>query len=488
MASSGSPAAEQNALGLFAERTDVGNVSRPGACAYDAEQQIYTIEGSGANIWHDHDDFCFVWKRITGNFIVSARASFVGAGVEPHRKLGWMVRASLDTAAANINTGIHGDGLTTIQFRRTSGAPTEEVRFGIAGPDVIQLERKGNSYIMSAAHFGEPFVAEQVADIALGDEVYVGLYVCSHNDAVSEQAMFQNVRVTVPAKENFVPYQDFLGSQLEILDVESGARRIIYSSPEVFEAPNWTPDGSALIYNSKGRLYRFDLATRVPTAIDTGFATKNNNDHLISFDGTLLGISHHSADDQNQSIVYTLPIGGGTPKRITALGPSYLHGWSPDGKTLAYTGARGGQFDIYTISADGGAETQLTNNPGLDDGPEFSPDGRYIYFNSTRSGNMQLWRMRPDGSVQEQLTDDEFNNWFPHLSPDGQWIVFLSYYEPVAPESHPPYKRVYLRRMPAGGGTPKVVAYLYGGQGTINVPSWSPDGKQVAFVSNTAID
>lgn len=478
---------DRNALGLFEAQTDVGTVSRPGACVYDGEQQAYTIEGAGANIWGDHDDFHYVWRRMTGNVIVSARVQFIGAGVDPHRKLGWMVRASLDPSAANVNAAVHGDGLTTLQFRRAAGAPTEEVQFAITGPDVIQLERKGDTYIMSAAHVGDPLIAEQVADIALGDEVYVGLCVCSHNDDVGEQAIFRNVRVVVPARDDVAPYQDRLGSNLEILDVESGHRQIIYRSPEVFEAPNWTPDGEALIYNSNGHLYRFDLSTKTPVMIDTGFATRNNNDHVLSSDGKMIAISHHSADDENSSIVYTLPIDGGVPRRITAQGPSYLHGWSPDGKFLAYTGARNGAYNIYTISVDGGEETQLTRTEGLDDGPEYSPDGNYIYFNSSRSGTMQIWRMRPDGSAQEQLTSDEYNNWFPHLSPDGQSIVFLSYSKAVDPQAHPPYKQVYLRRMPAHGGAPKVVAYVYGGQGTINVPSWSPDSKRIAFVSNGAM-
>jgi hypothetical protein len=302
----------------------VGTISRPGWCTYDPEQQTYTVEGSGANIWDNHDDFHFVWKRMTGNFIVNAQAEFVGSGVEPHRKLGWMIRPSLDGDAANINTGIHGDGLTTLQFRRTAGGPTEEVRFSITDVDVIQLERTGTTYRMSVARFGDPFVTEQIVDIELGDEVYVGLYVCSHNDAVSEQATFQNVRIVIPAKDDVVPYQDYLGSHLEILDVDTGHRRSIYSAAEPFEAPNWTPDGTALIYNSGGRLYRFDLVQQTPAVIDTGFATKNNNDHVLSFDGSMIGISHHSADDHGHSIVYTLPTGGGTPTRVTSQGPSYL--------------------------------------------------------------------------------------------------------------------------------------------------------------------
>jgi Tol biopolymer transport system component len=162
-----------------------------------------------------------------------------------------------------------------------------------------------------------------------------------------------------------------------------------------------------------------------------------------------------------------------------------LHGWSPDGKSLIYTGIRNGEADIYRIAAKGGAETRLTDAKGLDDGSEYTPDGRMIYFNSERSGRMQIWRMKVDGSQQEQVTNDEFNNWFPHVSPDGKSLVFLSYGAEVAPGDHPFYQHVYLRKMPLAGGTPSVIAYVYGGQGSINVNSWAPDNRTIAFVSNS---
>jgi Tol biopolymer transport system component len=289
----------------------------------------------------------------------------------------------------------------------------------------------------------------------------------------------------VPAGDSFVPYRDYIGSNIEILDVATGRCEIIYRSPESLQAPNWTKDGAALIYNSNGKLHRLDLATRVPTEINTGSATANNNDHVLSFDGKLLGISS-SPPDEGKSIIYTVPVEGGEPIRVTPLGHSYLHGFSPDGRELVYTGNRNDELDIYKISIDGGEEERLTDAPGVDDGPEYTPDGKWIYFNSSRTGRMQIWRMLPSGHDQQKVTDDGLNNWFPHISPDGKQIVFLSFGPDVDPADHPFYKQVYLRLMPIEGGPPKVIAYVYGGQGTINVPSWSPDGKRLAFVSNTA--
>ncbi len=478
-------AAQPKALGVFESESDVGQVAKPGRARYDAATQEYTVTGSGTNMWAGSDEFHMLWKRLKGDFILTARARFVGKGVEPHRKVGWIVRSSLESNAPHVNATVHGNGLTSLQFRRAAGGPTEEIQSTLQGADVIQLERKGGTYIMSVARFGEPFVTEQTTNAALGDEVVVGLYVCSHNKDVEETAVFSNVRVTVPASDRLVPYRDYIGSDLEILDVQSGLRRVVYHTPDSMQAPNWTRDGKALIFNRNGRLYRFDLATGAPAELNTDFATHNNNDHVLSFDGKTIGISNHSAEDGNKSIVYTVPLAGGKPRRVTAQGHSYLHGWSPDGKYLIYTAERNGDFDIYRIPAAGGEEINLTKNKGLDDGSEYSPDGKYIYFNSVRSGSMQLWRMKADGCDPQQVTNDEYNNWFPHVSPDGKWIVFLSFGKDVRPDDHPFYKRVYLRLMPIAGGQPQVIAYVYGGQGTINVPSWSPDGKRVAFVSNS---
>ncbi len=254
---------------------------------------------------------------------------------------------------------------------------------------------------------------------------------------------------------------------------------MIYQAPGVIEAPNWTRDGHSFLFNSKGRMYRLPSTGGEPELVDTGFANHCNNDHGLSPDGRQLAISHHGPD--GKSLIYLLPSTGGVPKLLTATGPSYWHGWSPDGQTIVYCAERNGNFDVYSIPVTGGEEKRLTTAPGLDDGPEYSPDEKFIYLNSARKGRMQIWRMRPDGSEQEPVIADDYNNWFPHPSPDGKWIVFLSYDKDV--EGHPANKDVQLRLLPLRGGPIQVVAKLYGGQGTINVSSWSPDGRRLAFVS-----
>ncbi len=272
-------------------------------------------------------------------------------------------------------------------------------------------------------------------------------------------------------------------SILEIMDIETGIRTPLAEFEDLIEAPNWTQDGRYLVYNSNGYIYTLDLETMERRRLDTGIATRCNNDHVLSPDGKQIAVSHHPAED-GKSRIYILPFEGGEARLVTPLGPSYLHGWSPDGQTLSYCAERNGQFDVYTISVTGGEETQLTNEPGLDDGPEYSPCGNYIWFNSTRSGLMQIWRMDKDGSNPTQMTFDQSNNWFPHISPDGQKVVYLTYKKgDVEPNQHPANKNVEIRLMSAEGGEYTTLVKLFGGQGTLNVNSWSPDSKKFAFVS-----
>ena len=272
-------------------------------------------------------------------------------------------------------------------------------------------------------------------------------------------------------------------SILETVDVFTGERKFLKEFDHVIEAPNWTKDGKFLVFNSNGRMFTYEMATGEVKEINTGFAIDCNNDHVLSPDNSELAVSHFTNEDAT-SRIYILPLSGGAPRLVTENGPSYLHGWSLDGKRVAYCAERNGQYDIYTISVDGGEETQLTNLPGLDDGPEYSPDGKYIWFNSVRTGLMQVWRMEADGANPTHMVNEESNNWFPHVSPDNQWVVYIAYKKgDVEPGDHPANKNVELRLIPAAGGESKTIVSLFGGQGTINVNSWAPDNRTIAFVS-----
>jgi hypothetical protein len=231
--------AQKFPLGIFDAQTEVGNAKK-GMSKYNAQTQEYTITGSGTNIWATHDEFQFLYKKMSGDFILTTNAAFIGKGVEEHRKWGWMVRQSLDTSSPHVNAVVHGDGLTSLQFRRTAGATTEEKKSTLTHADVVRLERKGNRYYMSVAKNGELFVMDSV-DLDLGDDVYVGLFVCSHNNTVSETAVFHNVRITIPAPATLVPYRQYLGSQLEIMDVATATSKIIFQSARSIQAPNYMP-------------------------------------------------------------------------------------------------------------------------------------------------------------------------------------------------------------------------------------------------------
>jgi hypothetical protein len=495
-----------NRAGIFESHGDVGTVLHAGSVDFDAAKQTYMMTGSGENMWSTQDAFHFAWKKASGDITLTADISFLGKGAQEHRKAVLMVRQSLDADSAYADVALHGNGLTSLQYREEKGAATHEIQANVSAPKRLRLVKRGAYFsLWLADEHGKFQLASGSTRISLQEPFYVGIGVCSHDANVTEKAVFSHISFDVKpdapplsndstaAKAN-ANASATLYSTLEVITVASTDRRVVYVAPERFEAPNWMPDGRHLLFNRDGHIEKIPVAGGTPQFLDTRFATRCNNDHLISPDGTQFGISDNSQED-HKSLVYIVPIGGGAPRRITQKSPSYLHGWSPDGKTLAFVGERNEDFDIYAIPAAGGEETRLTTAKGLDDGPEYSPDGQYIYFNSERTGHMQIWRMRPDGSEQEQVTFDEDNNWFPHISPDGQWMVFLTYDRSVS--GHPENRDVSLRLISLKEATAganatasnfkaakiTVLAKLFGGQGTINVPSWSPDSKQLAFVN-----
>lgn len=471
---------------VFNTAQNVGNPKISGRMIYHPDNQSYELSGAGSNMWFDKDEFFFAARQVSTDFILTSRVEILTPTGDAHRKIGLMIRQNMDTDSPYADIILHADGLLSLQYRTKKGGITEEIRFTEQHAQYLQLEKKGNKILARIAQAGKALSSSKEIELQFESPYWVGMVACSHHADQIVSGLFSNVRFDIPAADGVDGYKNQSASRLEILDVESGDRKVIYATDKHIEAPNWSRDGKFLIYNSGGKLHKFDLEKGTSSEIYTGRAVNNNNDHGISFDGKILAISNHTSENgKSNSIIYTLPVDGGEPFRVTEKGPSYWHGWSPDGQLLVYCAERNGDYNVYQIPAKGGQEKQLTTAAGLDDGPEYSPDGKHIYFNSTRTGTMQIWRMKPDGSDQEQVTFDQYNDWFAHPSPDGKSLIYISYSPEVPATSHPHNQRVMLRMQPTSGKEVKVLAHIYGGQGTFNVPSWSPDSKKVAFVSYT---
>lgn len=480
--------------GIFEAHSDIGDTPKPGALEFDRAANSYKMTGGGANMWGAADAFHFAWTRMSGDLAISADIRFLGDGVDPHRKAVLVVRQGLEAGASYADAALHGDGLTSLQYRVEANGPTLEKRSDVAGPSRLRLERRGDRFTLLAGRPGESLKAAEPVTLALRDPVYVGIGVCSHNAAVLETAVFSNVALAPLAQQQQQSAQQQrprVRSKISVYDLRSKSVKVVYTEDRLYEAPNWSPDGSYLLVNAGGALFRLspDAPDAKPEPVNMGAIRGANNDHGISPDGKLYVISARGPAGSSQ--IYVMPSTGGNEKLLTPKSPSYYHGWSPDGKWLAYTAQRDGEFDIYRISPNGGEEERLNTAKGLDDGPDYSHDGKWIYVNSERSGNMRIWRFPADGagpndSKAEQVTNDEYEDWFAHPSPDGKLIVLLSY--PKGTKGHPANLDVKLRLMKTPGKKAKIVVpqtihSLFGGQGTINVNSWSPDSKRFAFVS-----
>ena len=475
--------------GLFESHADIGITPTAGSIQYDAATNEYRVTGGGDNVWAAQDAFQFAWKRLTGDVRLTADVHFVGAGAVAHRKAMLMVRQDLTPGSAYADVALHGDGLTSLQFRPAAGAITQELRSTLNAPVRIRIERRGNQFTISAGKPGEELTSTGPQSVELTGPVYVGIGVCSHNAAVLETAVFSNLQIEPLAATAPAPRYR---SSVTVFDTATRLSHVVYTADEVVEAPNWSRDGKFLMVNTGGNLYRLPLDSAPPALqkIDLAGSLKCNNDHDFSRDGKLLAFSA-SSPSSRQSQVYSANADGSDVKLMVSAAPSYFHGWAPDGKWLAFVGQREGKFELYRVPVSGGAEQRLTSARSYDDGPDYSPDGKWIYFNSSRSGGWDIWRMPAEGAGQgdtaaERVTSDELEDWFPHSSPNGKWIVFLSF--PKGTENHNgKMEGVQLRMIAAPGRKMKppkiqVLTTIYGGQGTINVNSWSPDSRQFAYV------
>jgi TolB protein len=471
-------------LGLFQGQSDVGSVTPPGTATYNRAGDSYTLTSAGANLWGTTDAFHFLWKKVSGDVTLTADIDFPETAGEhnPHRKAILIFRQTLDAGSAYADAALHGVGLTALQFRREPGAITEDLELSsVAAPRRLRIEKRGDTFTMYVASASDAPLHQTGASVQLHlqEPFYVGLGLCSHDPDKMEKAVFSHVTLeTTPP----LPPTLALYSTLTTIGDDADFRRdvIVWSAPGHFEAPNWSRDGKTLLFDQDGRIMTVSVDGGTPQPLDIGDATHCGGSHGLSPDGKLLAISC-ATPGKPETRVYIVPVAGGTPRLVTEHPNSWFHSWSPDGKTILFSRPDHGSLNIFAISADGGEEHALTTGTGTSDDPDYSPDGRYIYFNSDRGGSMQIWRMHPDGSSPEQLTSDNFVNWTAHPSPDGKSIVFISYEQGTA--GHPANKPIALRIMTLSDRRIHVLFRLIGGSGTMNVPSWAPDSKRLAFVS-----
>src|SRR5665213_513166 len=333
-------------LGIFEGHSDVGKSLHPGSANFDASTQTYTVTGSGADMWAAEDDFQFLWKKMSGDVALSADIRLVGTTGHQHRKAVLMLRQSLDSDAEEVDLALHADGLTALQYRDAKGENLRNIQSAVSAPRRVRIERRGDYvYAFVSDAGGKLIPAGASTKLAFGSPVYVGLGICSHDKNVTETAIFSNVKL-----EQLSPSQGkpALYSAPEHIDVRSTSRQVIYVAPVRFETPNWSGDGKSLLFDQGGMMRKFVLGTAMePTVVPTGSRTKILGDHGVSPDGTMIQISDSSGDGTSR--IYVVPAEGGEPRLVTKNGPSYTHGWSPDGKTLAFEGMRDGALQVYTI-------------------------------------------------------------------------------------------------------------------------------------------
>jgi catechol 2,3-dioxygenase-like lactoylglutathione lyase family enzyme len=475
-------------LGLFDGQSDIGSVVPAGTGQYDPAKGVYTLTSAGANTWYRVDDFHYVWKKASGDLALTADVSFPPHAYDhepnPHRKAILMFRQTLDAGGIYADVGVHGSGLTALQYRGVRGANTQDIEINIAAPRTVRLEKRGDVFTLFLSMKGEPL--HQVGasiKLHLKEPFYVGLGAVSHDVATTDRVEFGHVALQpvepVASDTRLVQY-----STLETIETDDQFRRamMIRTVPGYLQSPNWAPDHKSIYVHEDGRVTRIPYLTPeaggAPQKIEVGRLVGCSGNFGLSPDGKWLAVSCAETKGAPHQ-VYLLPAGGGsTPRKLTkGESASFFHAWAPDSQTIAFTRGSAGKADIFTIPTAGGTEVRLTSDT-VDDGPDYSPDGKLIYFDSSRSGTTQIWRMKPDGSAAEQVTDDDRVNSSPHVSPDGKTVAFLS--QPLNSDQN--IGDAALKIISTGDGLIRTIVEFQGNRGSLSMYGWG-DAKHVAFVS-----
>jgi catechol 2,3-dioxygenase-like lactoylglutathione lyase family enzyme len=481
-----------SSLGLFEGQSDVGNVTPAGTANFSPATGVYTLTAAGANTWYHVDNFHYLWKKASGDLVLTADVAFPAHAYnhdpDPHRKGILMFRQTLDAGGEYVGASWHGSGMIALQFRRERGANSEDVELNIDAPRTVRIEKHGDTFTLFLSRKGEPL--QQVgASVTLHfkEPFYVGLGAVSHDVNTTDKVEFSHVSLQPPAPvaKNLQPS---LYSTVQTISINDQFRRamVVRSVNAFVQSPNWAPDGKSIYVHEGGHIQKIPYldppAGGMPQVMDTGKLVGCSGNFGLSPDSKLLAVSCAEAKDGRHD-VYVLPAaGGGTPRKVTnGATSSYFHAWAPDSRTIAFTRGRAGKADIFTAPVEGGTEVRLTNDT-VNDGPDYSPDGKFIYFDSWRSGGLQIWRMQPDGSAPEQITDDGSLNSSPHVSPDGKAVAFLSEPSGQATTDGPEIGATSLKVIAAADGLIRPVASFQGNRGSFSMYGWG-DATHLAFVS-----
>jgi len=473
-------------LGLFEGHSDIGSVTPPGTSSFSGGD--YTITSAGANVWARVDAFHYLWKKMSGDAVLTADVSFPPAAYShppaEHRKAMLMIRQSLDVGAQQVSIHVHGVGMTALQHREQRGANTQSIELNIdAVPKTVRLEKRGDTFTMFISQKGEP-LHQMGASLKqhFAAPFYVGLGVTSHDADTTDKIVFRNVSLETPA--SVPPPADLvLNSSLQILQVEDSARRaiVIATGPGRMNSPDWMPGHKNIYAYKDGKILRIPLQDPLnggkPEVVDTAGLVDCVGDYGVSPDGKSIALSCAETKGGVRNL-YVLPFGG-KPRQLTHDVNSFFHGWSADGSTLLFTRGKAAAADFFAVPAAGGGEKQLTSDT-LHDGPEFSPDGKYIYFDSSRSGSSQIWRMNADGTGVLQLTDDGMDDLSPHVSPDGGYVAWIQFKPGTGTAAG--VQDASIQLLSVKDGAIRTLHNFQGNRGSFTMPVWG-DNNHLALVS-----
>ncbi len=370
-----------NGLGIFDEHGDVGAVEHAGSASWDAEHDAWTLTGSGENMWFASDAFQFVWKKASGDITLTADIAFPKAGGNPHRKAVLMVRQSLDADAAYADVALHGNGLTSLQYRDEKGANTHEIEANVNGPARLRIEKRGAEFFLSAGGAdAQPAFAGGSVGVPFHEPFYVGIGVCAHEKDAVETAVFSHLKLEEKAPA--AAANPVLYATLETVTVASTDRRVTYVTQGTILEPKWSPDGASISFRRHRRTERIAVDGGTPVAADPAAAPAPD----ANSDGRYV---YFNSDRGGNMQVWRRPAEGAGEEQLTA---GDLANWfpriSPDRQRLAFISFREQTFApaegtialLRVMNLSDGRIATIATLPGGSDAPSWSPDGRRLTF------------------------------------------------------------------------------------------------------------